>query len=136
MVIIVAVAALGVLFWILSSRTEPEENILSPEEPIIKVAQHPELGRYLTDNRGFALYKAMDTCYQCPNIWLPYTTTLDYVNSIDPLSHKLEVYSLEDGRYQYVFEKEALYYHRGDINPGDINGHGIENGNWSIVPIE
>lgn len=111
---------------------------------IVGSVKSASLGEYLTDKRGLTLYvyaddkKLQSTCSgDCLKLWLPAAfDPNDKVQLLtDTLSKKINAAKAGDGSVQYAFGDRPLYYFVGDFNPGDVNGNGLANGKWSIVPI-
>jgi predicted lipoprotein with Yx(FWY)xxD motif len=111
---------------------------------VVGYVKSASLGEYLTDKRGITLYvyaddkKLQSTCSgNCLKLWLPAGfDPNDRVDlSTDTLSEKINSAKASDGSRQYAFGDKPLYYYLVDENPGDVNGNGLDNGKWSIVPI-
>lgn len=116
---------------------------------ILGTVKSESLGEYLTDKRGITLYvysddkKLQSTCSgDCLKLWLPvvfdpndFKPGEENRGIIDMLSKKLNAAKASDGSVQYAFGDRPLYYFVGDFNPGDVNGNGLANGKWGIVPI-
>ncbi|MBI2356259.1 MAG: hypothetical protein HYV13_03600 [Candidatus Doudnabacteria bacterium] len=103
-----------------------------------------ELGAYLTDYEGMTVYvfaddkKLESTCYdECLENWTPYKwdPTQNFESLTHPLDKKANAVTRSDGTRQYAFGIQPLYYYQGDKIPGDVNGNGLDNGKWGIVPI-
>lgn len=99
----------------------------------LQVQQKESLGRYLTDGQGMTLYRfaadepGRSTCHlSCLNTWVPVITRAD------PVAHKgidrarLSTMERASGARQVTYDGWPLYRHAGDEQPGDINGHGVE----------
>jgi predicted lipoprotein with Yx(FWY)xxD motif len=136
-------AAAAVLFLLASSATAET----------IKVERHLELGAFLTDQNGTALYlfeedrrggdrgRAVETdCVSddCLSRW----PTLGVDNlptagaGVDPAL--IGAFKRPDGKVQATYNGWPLYYFAEDYAAGDINGHDIEEfgGEWYLVTPE
>jgi predicted lipoprotein with Yx(FWY)xxD motif len=97
------------------------------------------LGTVLVSGDGFTLYilskdlKNTPSCYgDCMELWPPLLTDGDPEagEGIDP--SKLGVATRHDGTFQATYFGRPLYRFRGDIAPGDTQGHGSEN-LWQVL---
>jgi len=120
----------------------------------VKDMTHPTLGKYLTDRDGITLYvfaddeissdspivsKCVDDEFSdCSRTWPPYI--YEYKGfpeirdwKVDPLNQKMNLFKRRTNAYQWTYGKQPVYYYIGDEKPGDIKGHGLDDGKWSII---
>lgn len=99
------------------------------------------LGDTLLDGSGRAVYLfANDTAgasscdNQCAAAWPPLTVDGQPVagDGVDPA--KLGTVERTDGSMQITYAGHPLYHFAGDENPGDINGHGMNDVWWLLRP--
>lgn len=145
--IIIALIAIGVVFWIFwvmgpsNSVTSSLREGLGLEDVSLTVnesgvqpislAGHPQLGNYLTNASGRTLYTTTKT--ECTGACL--TNWPPYVASKPVSSESGSLGSLENkdaGVLQYTWNGKLLYYYAEDKKPGDVFGHGV-GGVWSLV---
>src|SRR5690606_9282250 len=108
----------------------------------INLAESSELGQFLTDQNGMALYlflpdaQGASTCYDdCATNWPP--VTVESADALPTLGAGLDQALLgtverDDGTLQVTYNGWPLYYYIGDMEPGVTNGQGL-GGNWFIV---
>ena len=108
----------------------------------INLAESSELGQFLTDQNGMALYlflpdaQGASTCYDdCATNWPP--VTVESTDALPTLGAGLDQALLgtverDDGTLQVTYNGWPLYYYIGDMEPGVTNGQGL-GGNWFIV---
>jgi predicted lipoprotein with Yx(FWY)xxD motif len=108
----------------------------------VGISSNADIGNYLVDKDGFALYyfandapgNSMSGCYgDCANTWPPFYTEIITVPSSLNASD-LTTITREDGKLQNVYKGWPLYRYSGDIVPGDIRGHGI-NDVWFVARL-
>jgi predicted lipoprotein with Yx(FWY)xxD motif len=119
----------------------------------LKVAEHPQLGRYLTDGSGTSLYlfeedrrggdrgRAVETdCVtdDCLSRWPPlggreFPTAGDGVDA-----SLIGSFTRPDGKKQATYNGWPLYTFAEDYVEGDVNGHDFEEfgGEWYLVTPE
>lgn len=97
------------------------------------VARHDELGAYLTDGEGRALYlfksdtAGQSTCFdRCADVWPPLLTD-GMAEATDDALQGLLIGTLRrpDGTMQVTYGGWPLYYYEQDRGPGDIQGQDI-----------
>lgn len=108
----------------------------------VNLAESSELGQYLTDQDGMALYmfapdaQGASTCYDnCATNWPPFT-----VASADALptagegvdAALLGTVERDDGSLQVTYNGWPLYYYAGDMEAGVTGGQGLGS-NWFVV---
>ncbi len=108
----------------------------------LQVQQTKSLGRYLTDGQGMTLYRfaadepGRSTCHQsCLNTWIP------VIAYADPVAHKgvdpgmLSTMDRASGARHVTYDGWPLYRHAADVQPGDTNGHGVDDfgAHWYAV---
>ena len=104
----------------------------------VKIQQKEGLGKYLTDTEGKTLYwfkkDASDksACTgACVEKWpIYYRETVAPPAGLSP--NDFGTITREDGKKQTTFRKYPLYYWVNDVNPGDINGQGVNNV-WFVI---
>ncbi|MEZ4425961.1 MAG: hypothetical protein R3E98_21375 [Gemmatimonadota bacterium] len=97
------------------------------------VARHDELGAYLTDGEGRALYlfksdtAGQSTCFdRCADVWPPLLTDGMAEATDDALQSSLiGTLRRPDGTMQVTYGGWPLYYYEQDRGPGDIQGQDI-----------
>lgn len=99
------------------------------------------LGDTLLDGSGRAVYlfdndkDGVSSCYEaCANAWPPLVVEGEPVagEGVDPA--KLGTIERTDGAMQVTYAGHPLYHFAGDENPGDINGHGMNDVWWLLRP--
>jgi predicted lipoprotein with Yx(FWY)xxD motif len=110
-----------------------------PANALIRVARIQGFGLFLADNAGRTLYafandtKDVSNCSgSCAQNWPPFTAqTAPQVES--PLNATLvTMVTRQDGTMQVSYDGHPLYYYSGDMNPGDVKGHGVGNV-WHVL---
>jgi predicted lipoprotein with Yx(FWY)xxD motif len=106
-------------------------------------AEDPELGIYLTDLDGMALYvfdrddrgSDRSACAaDCAANWPPFTAE-EPLALPEGVPGALTLITRDDGTTQVAYNGQPLYYWQGDAAPGDITGHGVGN-TWRIASVE
>ena len=99
------------------------------------------LGDTLLDGSGRAVYlfdndkDGASSCYDaCANAWPPLLVQGEPVagEGVDPA--KLGTIARTDGAMQVTYAGHPLYHFAGDENPGDVNGHGVNDVWWLVRP--
>lgn len=107
----------------------PEE-----EQAVIQVQEHPELGRYLTDSRGRAVYLFLadeqganrSACHgPCATAWPPVLTEGAPVAGEGARERLLGTIQRADGQTQVTYNGWPLYYYIQDQAAGDVKGQGV-----------
>jgi predicted lipoprotein with Yx(FWY)xxD motif len=97
----------------------------------IQVQERQDLGRMLTDVSGRALYLFMadeqngkrSACHEdCATEWPPVVTAGEPLGAAGVDGKLLGTILREDGSTQVTYNGWPLYYHAGDVAPGDITG--------------
>ncbi|MCI0440829.1 MAG: hypothetical protein L0177_17115 [Chloroflexi bacterium] len=108
----------------------------------IEAAEHPELGEILTDGEGRTVYMlegsagVQDACTgPCAEAWPPVIAQTDAAAGDGLDSSLIGTTEREDGQQQVTYNGVALYYFQGDVQPGDANGHSLQDefGVWRAV---
>jgi predicted lipoprotein with Yx(FWY)xxD motif len=110
----------------------------------VRVARTDQLGVYLTDANGRALYlleedrRGQSTCYEmCAAIWPPLLAGAGTPGSADPSvrGDLLGSAPRQGGGSQVTYNGHPLYYYLGDARPGQTRGHHVEDswGEWYLV---
>jgi predicted lipoprotein with Yx(FWY)xxD motif len=110
----------------------------------IGVARTAQLGPYLADGNGRALYlleedrRGQSTCYEmCAAIWPPLLGGPGRPISADPSvrSDLLGTMARQGGGSQVTYNGHPLYYYLGDARPAQTRGHHVEDswGEWYLV---
>jgi len=114
-------------------------SLLRAEEIVgVKVAEKPEIGKYLTDGKGMTLYRfandseGVSNCTgQClinwPAFYVDPTAVVEGCETLDFGS-----ITRDDGSEQTTYKGMPLYYFINDKGPGDTNGQGIKDV-WFVV---
>jgi predicted lipoprotein with Yx(FWY)xxD motif len=114
--------------------------LASAQAVTVQVADHPELGKILTDGNGMTLYlftkdgENVSNCYdQCAVNWPPLLVGAGEEPTAGPgLTGQLGTIDRTDGGRQVAYNGIPLYYWMGDSNPGDVNGQGVGDV-WFVV---
>jgi predicted lipoprotein with Yx(FWY)xxD motif len=110
------------------------------QEVTVQVADHPELGRILTDGEGMVLYlftrdeENVTNCYDdCAVNWPPLLVG-DGQEPVagEGLTGELGVIERDDGGRQVTYNGMPLYYWIRDEQPGDATGQNV-GGVWYVV---
>jgi len=138
----IAVAVVFGLFWIAGVRNvipvEDVSRILSIQKfskekvvPTVAIAQHKELGKYLTDGKERALYitTKAECTGECLSVWPPYFADKAILEDGGRLG---TVDNEAAGELQYTWDGKWLYYYTEDSRLGDVNGHEV-GGVWFLV---
>jgi predicted lipoprotein with Yx(FWY)xxD motif len=103
---------------------------------------HGELGAYLADSKGRALYLfeadkgASSTCYSaCASIWPPLTSTGATTAAAGVARMLLGTTTRTDGTSEVTFHGHPLYYYVGDAAGGSTAGQGLNQfgAKWYLV---
>jgi predicted lipoprotein with Yx(FWY)xxD motif len=121
-----------------------EDDVTSAADTVhIQVARHAELGPYLTDAEGRALYlfkadtSRSSTCYeQCAEVWPPVLTqAAPHAADSTVQERLLGTVQRRDGQMQVTYNDWPLYYYAKDTGADqtkgqDVMGFGAE---WYLV---
>ncbi len=107
----------------------------------VKVAQKPDLGKYITDAKGMTLYwftkdsVGKSTCVgPCVERWpLYYREVVAATGGLK--AEDFGTITREDGKKQTTYRGYPLYYWVQDKEPGDTKGQGV-NQVWYVVNPE
>ena len=131
---LIAIAVVVGLFWFSGIRDVVPTNVrvVLPEKltfeegegQLTAIAEHDELGSYLTDGSGRALYiTTKEECILgCLSIWPPYLAS-EVIPEGDSRLGTVENEAAEG--LQYMWDGKLLYYYINDENVGDVNGHEV-----------
>ncbi len=99
--------------------------------PTVAVAQHKELGEYLTNGNGRALYTTdkRECNGDCLSVWPPYIADEAIPEDSGRLGTAGNV--VAEG-LQYTWDGNLLYYFMDDRYTGDVNGHEF-GGAWFLI---
>ena len=111
---------------------------------VLKVAEHDEYGKYLTDRAGRAVYLLEQdpanesTCYaECASAWPPVIAPEGEVKAGDEAVQKdmLGTVERKDGSRQVTYNKRPLYYYYKDAGPDNVTGQDVHDtwGEWYLV---
>lgn len=121
--------------------------VLAQDAATVKVVENPELGKYLTDAEGRALYlfesdtraegdaEAQVSCKdQCLERWPPFYSEGEPQAGDMADAAKLGT-TEHDGKMMVTYSGWPLYYFIDDKAPGDTKGHDIEEfgAEWYLV---
>lgn len=110
--------------------------------PGINLAESSEMGQYLVDQEGMALYlfvpdaQGPSTCYDdCAANWP--ALTVESADALPTLGAGLDAAMLgtverDDGSLQVTYNGWPLYYYTGDMEAGVAGGQGLGS-NWFVV---
>lgn len=113
----------------------------SPESVVINVAQHAQLGPYLSDEEGRSLYMSVDdqerssVCVdRCAAAWPPLYVSqdADVAAGRGVAPTLFSIFERPDGRWQLAYNGLPLYRYVFDDGPGDTAGLGV-GGTWFLV---
>ncbi len=118
--------------------TTPQQVEPPIENPIIKLSDS-SLGKIVTDNVGRTLYtfskdeKDKSHCASsCLETWPPLTVGDASQIRAEKYMGTVMAFARQDGLFQISLDGKPLYYYKGDANPGEMNGEGIEK-KWSVA---
>jgi predicted lipoprotein with Yx(FWY)xxD motif len=103
---------------------------------------HANLGSYLTDARGRALYLfeadkgTTSSCYSaCASLWPPLTSAGGLTPGAGVTQALLGKTRRTDGAAEVTYRGHPLYYYAGDTGPGSITGQGLNQfgAKWYLV---
>lgn len=156
--ILVIVAVLGFVYLRKPPQVAQNNNAVAtstasdPKYIIVKSAESPVFGKYLTDPKGMTLYVNSDdrqfdsNCNaECVEKWPIYEyNNINLIYVTDELSKRMgsTMRDKDGNKYsgwsQYSYYGQPLYYYIGDKNPGEINGITAEDigSKWSIVKLD
>lgn len=110
----------------------------------LTVAQAPELGEYIADANGRALYllegepQGESTCQDaCAEEWPPFLAPQGTPTAEAPAVQEGMIGTLQrqDGSTQVTYDGHALYYYHDDQGPGQTTGQDVTDqwGEWYLV---
>ena len=118
-------------------------GVLASPGATVQMSNVAKLGNILTDGAGMTLYvfkqdtPGTSNCTDaCAQNWPPLTVD----EAQEPVAGtgvtgKLDFIDRSDGTYQVPYDGVPLYRFVGDKQPGDTNGQGMLNGQWSVVSL-
>jgi predicted lipoprotein with Yx(FWY)xxD motif len=114
--------------------------LASAQGVTVQVADHPELGKILTDGQGMTLYlftpddENVSNCYdQCAVNWPPLLVEEGQEPAAGAgLTGELGITERTDGGRQVTYNGMPLYYWIQDNNPGDATGQDVGDV-WYVV---
>ena len=126
------------LFLSLSLTRAAAEATQEQSNYTVTTASSPELGTYLTDSSGHALYYSTNdlpghsNCTGgCEVTWPPFTvSSVSLPAGLDPKSFGFIVRG--NGRRQLTYQGWPLYLYSRDWSPGSANGQGLYD-SWYVV---
>jgi predicted lipoprotein with Yx(FWY)xxD motif/plastocyanin len=108
-------------------------------DAIVSSTTHAELGTYLADASGRALYlftrdapNTSNCSGNCALNWPPLLTVNDPMVTEEAQSGLLGVIAREDGTRQVTYNGWPLYYYANDVKPGDVVGQNV-GGVWYVL---
>ncbi|HUY69415.1 MAG TPA: hypothetical protein VMU70_00065 [Candidatus Tyrphobacter sp.] len=122
-----------------ATSTSQDASSTSPAASYFGNRTDPVFGRYLTDDKGMALYVfdqdslGVSNCSgRCLEIWPAYGPA----SAVDQgsLPAGAGTITRPDGSLQFTWNGRPLYHYAPDRNPGDILGNDI-GGIWHLVKI-
>jgi LPXTG-motif cell wall-anchored protein len=115
--------------------------VFAADETTVQVRQDPQLGTFLTDEKGMTLYlfkkDALNNsvCYDaCAKAWPPFTDP-GYLTLPSGVGGTLGTIVRKDGTKQVTYNGVPLYYYAPDKSPGDVKGQGVGNV-WFVVAAQ
>jgi predicted lipoprotein with Yx(FWY)xxD motif len=114
------------------------------EATTVETMDDPELGTYLVDPEGMALYIFLNdepgsgesSCYdQCEENW-PVFSAGEPLTLPDGVPGELGTIERTDGTTQVTYNGWPLYYWAADQAPGDVTGQGVGDVWFVAVPTE
>lgn len=123
---------------------EPEQPPAAPTaDVVLNVDEQPELGSYVTDAEGRALYMftadtaGQSTCYeQCAEAWPPLLTQDSATAGVPTVQADLiGTTTRRTGEMQVTYGGYPLYYFAQDTMPGQVAGQDVQGfgGEWYLV---
>lgn len=111
---------------------------------VLTIARSKELGSYIADANGRALYllemhpRNSSICDDaCTEVWPPFLAPQGTPEAGDPAVQAglIGVMQRRDGSTQVTYNGYPLYYYSGDQGPGQATGQGVvdEWGEWYLV---
>lgn len=137
--------AVAVLLAWIPGQAVAQEVTEPGDAATIEVAEDEELGAYLTDEEGMSLYlfeqdnEEESACYgECARAWPPVTTDAEPEAGEGVHADMLGTIAREDGSTQVTYNGWPLYYYVPDHNPGDIEGHDVDEygAEWYLISPE
>src|SRR5690606_17088806 len=122
-------AVLGIAMFGFAQQDAASESV------IINLAESSEIGAYLVDQNGMALYLVVpaaqgpSTCYDdCATNWPP--VTVESADALPTLGEGLDsslvgTVERDDGTLQVTYNGWPLYYYLGDMEAGVATGQGL-----------
>jgi predicted lipoprotein with Yx(FWY)xxD motif len=107
----------------------------------LRVSQNADLGTFLTDGKGMTLYifvkdapNKSNCSGGCLQAWPPLVVnSADEVKAEDGVdASKIGTIPFSGGGLQVTYNQKPLYYWAEDMNPGDVNGQGVNN-TWYVL---
>lgn len=160
LIIIIALVAMVGIYWLSTPNfiEKPENSGVNAEEEMValpyaddvndlplKSRADAALGEYLTDSSGFTLYMYKKDGVQksnctgaCAETWIPFLSYGDIKiqTYTDELTKQVNYTQRADDKNQFSFGPSPLYYYSGDKKPGDVSGHDMGNGDWSVITLQ
>ncbi len=146
--VILAILGLAVFFLIEKYSRSYETDEFS----VVSYRENANGEKYLTDLTGRTLYTfkgdgvLKSNCdLTCLKLWPAYfyTSTKDLSLANDFMTKNMAIFERHEvfggesfDISQYAYGLQPVYYYAKDLKPGDMNGHGQDNGNWNIVIIK
>ncbi len=124
-----------------ASVTNPASSS-SGSATIVSAASTPKFGTVLVSSKGLALYDfkkdsgTKSACYgACAKVWPPLTTSGPPKAAGGAESSKLGTIKRTDGSTQVTYAGHPLYTYTADMEPGEVNGDGINSfgGIWHAL---
>jgi predicted lipoprotein with Yx(FWY)xxD motif len=111
---------------------EERNSMMMRASSMLLANGNEELGTFLTDKRGMALYTSknddvgISNCHdECIDIWQVLWTqgNIAFGEGVDG---ELGIIERTDGPWQVTYDDQPLYFYAGDEAPGDTNGNGFD----------
>ncbi|MFC1732437.1 hypothetical protein ACFL6I_19200 [candidate division KSB1 bacterium] len=104
---------------------------------VLQLQTNEELGSYLADGQGRALYNykndefGKSNCYdECADQW-PALWTEGQIALGEGVDGELGIIERTDGPWQVTYDQKPLYFYANDEEIGGINGHDVDG--WSVA---
>ena len=122
--------------------TAPAATSAPVSSPELTLAQNSDLGSFLVDAKGMALYlytkdtPNTSTCYdKCAAAWPPLTTTSSATAGAGVDDSKIGTTMRTDGTTQITYNGWPLYYFVKDKTAGDVTGENV-GGVWFVLSAD
>ncbi len=123
------------------SSAAPAATVVKADKGMVKVANDPKLGAYLTDGSGMTLYtyandeKGKSNCTSfCLQSWPAFSVADGPKPGEGVQAAMLSTFKREDGMTQITYNGLPLYQYRADVKEGDVKGQNSSQLWYIIAP--